>query len=105
MTTTPTSRPSTRPSGDLLRTILDAAGLPHSVGDALDDPSWDVEIQAETDAALALTGKDVGTPILHFEPPEGVAFFWPVIRRLPGEHEAGELWDNVVGLARFTGFA
>ena len=92
-------------SGDLLRTILDAAGLPHSVSDALDDPSWDVEIQTETDAALALTGNDVGTPILHVEPPEGVAFFGPVISRLPGEHEAGELWDHVVGLARFPGFA
>ncbi len=91
--------------GDLLATVLDAAGLPRSVGDALDDPAWDAGIQAETDAALALTGKDVGTPILHFEPPAGVAFFGPVISRLPGEGEAVELWDHVVGLARFPGFA
>jgi len=50
-------------------------------------------------------GKDVGTPIIHFEPPQGVAFFGPVISRLPGEAEAIELWDHVVGLARFPGFA
>ena len=43
---------------------------------------------AETDEALALTGKDVGTPIIHFAPPAGVAFFGPVISRLPAEDDA-----------------
>ena len=63
--------------------------------------AWDAEIRAETDEALALTGKDVGTPIIHFEPPDGVAFFGPVISRLPTDDEAVELWDHVVGLAGF----
>jgi 2-hydroxychromene-2-carboxylate isomerase len=89
--------------------LADAAlaevGLPGELAGALEDPSWDEEIQASTDEALALTGKDVGTPILHFEPPQGVAFFGPVISRLPSESEAVELWDHVVGLARFPGFA
>ncbi len=62
-------------------------------------------IQAETDEALRLTGKDVGTPILHFQPPGGVAFFGPVISRLPSPEQAAELWDHVVGLASFAGFA
>jgi hypothetical protein len=62
-------------------------------------------IRAETDEALSLAGKDVGTPILHFRPPEGVAFFGPVISRLPDDAEAGELWDHVVALAGFPGFA
>lgn len=85
--------------------ILTELGLPVELADALDDASWDDEIRAETDEALALTGKDVGTPILHFEPPEGVAFFGPVISRLPTEEQAIELWDHVIGLARFPGFA
>lgn len=85
--------------------ILTEVGLPIDLADALDDASWDDEIRAETDEALALTGKDVGTPILHFEPPEGVAFFGPVISRLPTEEQALELWDHVIGLARFPGFA
>lgn len=34
-----------------------------------------------------------------------MAFFGPVISRLPEEHAAAELWDHVVGLARFPGFA
>jgi hypothetical protein len=88
-----------------LEPVLSGAGLPGTLADALDDTAWDVQIQAETDEALALTGKDVGTPILHFEPPAGVAFFGPVISRLPSDEQAGELWDHVVGLARFPGFA
>jgi 2-hydroxychromene-2-carboxylate isomerase len=85
--------------------VLAAAGLPAQLAAALDEPRWDAVVQAETDEALALTGKDVGTPILHFEPPAGVAFFGPVISRLPGEDEAEQLWDHVIGLARFPGFA
>ncbi len=85
--------------------VLAAAGLPAALADALDDATWDRAVQAETDEALALTGKDVGTPILHFEPPDGAAFFGPVISRLPGADEAERLWDHVLGLARFPGFA
>ena len=36
-----------------------------------------------------LTGRDVGTPILHFQPPGGTAFFGPVISRLPSADDAG----------------
>lgn len=91
--------------GSLLQRVLPEAGLPLDLADALEDASWDVEIRAETDEALTLTGKDVGTPILHFQPPAGVAFFGPVISRLPSDEEAVELWDHVLGLARFPGFA
>jgi hypothetical protein len=85
--------------------ILRDAGLPVDLADALDDESWDLEIRAQGEEALALTGRDVGTPIIHFEPPDGVAFFGPVISRLPEPEQAGELWDHVLGLARFPGFS
>jgi hypothetical protein len=52
-----------------------------------------------------LTGRDVGTPIIHFGPPDGVAFFGPVISRLPSAADALRLWDNVVSLSSFPGFA
>ncbi|ANH37272.1 hypothetical protein I601_0826 [Nocardioides dokdonensis FR1436] len=90
---------------ELLEKALAEAGLPAELAEAYDDPSYDAGLQAETDEALALTGKDVGTPILHIAPPEGAAFFGPVISRLPSPEEAGELWDHVVGLATFPGFA
>jgi hypothetical protein len=94
-----------RGTREFLEPVLSVAGLPAGLADALDDGSLDRVIQAETDEALRLTGKDVGTPIIHFRPPEGVAFFGPVISRLPDEEDAGQLWDHVVGLASFPGFA
>ena len=90
---------------EFLEPVLREVGLPTDLADALDDTSWDDAIRADGDEARALTGKDVGTPIIHFEPPDGVAFFGPVISRLPEPEQAGELWDHVVGLARFPGFA
>ena len=90
---------------EFLEPVLNEVGLPTDLADALDDTSWDDAIRADGDEARALTGKDVGTPIIHFEPPDGVAFFGPVISRLPEPEQAGELWDHVVGLARFPGFA
>ena len=95
----------TRAHRDVVEPVLVSAGLPAALAGALEDPSWDAQIQAETDEALALTGKDVGTPILHFQPPHGVAFFGPVISRLPSEQDAVRLWDHVIGLAGFAGFA
>ncbi len=85
--------------------VLASAGLPAALAEALDDASLDAVVQAETDEALALTGRDVGTPIIHVQPPAGVAFFGPVISRLPSEADAVRLWDHVVGLASFPGFA
>jgi hypothetical protein len=81
------------------------ADLPAELADALDDTSFDAELRREADEALALTGKDVGTPIIHFQSPDGVGFFGPVISRLPSEAEAVPLCDNVLGLASFPGFA
>jgi 2-hydroxychromene-2-carboxylate isomerase len=94
-----------RGSRTFLEPILAHLGLPAALAGALDDSSFDAELQRETDEALALTGKDVGTPIIHFQPPDGVAFFGPVISRLPDEADATRLWDHVVGLAGFPGFA
>ncbi|MDT5370767.1 MAG: hypothetical protein QOC62_5198 [Mycobacterium sp.] len=89
----------------LLEPLLDDVGLPGDLADALDDTTFDDEIRAETEEALALTGRDVGTPILHFKPPGGTAFFGPVISRLPSRDDAVELWDHVIALTGFPGFA
>jgi hypothetical protein len=97
--------PEERGSREFAESALEEAGLPAGLARALDDASWDGELRAETDEALALTGKDVGTPIIHFGPPDGTAFFGPVISRLPSDEDAVRLWDHVVGLASFPGFA
>lgn len=84
---------------------LATAGLDVALADAVEATGHDPTIQAETDKALSLTGRDVGTPILHFDPPGGTALFGPVISRLPAPDAAVELWDHVVALSRFGGFA
>ena len=80
------ARQQARPA--FLAPVLADVGLPAALADALEDTAADAVVQAETDEALALTGRDVGTPILQFRPPEGTAFFGPVISRLPDEEEA-----------------
>ena len=97
--------PAVRGSRAFVEPLLARAGLPTDLAEALDDTSFDAELRAETDHALSLTGKDVGTPIIHFEPPNGTAFFGPVISRLPAPEDAVRLWDYVTGLAAFPGFA
>jgi len=93
-----------RGTTDFVVPVLEGLGWDAALADALEDTSLDARIQAETDEALALTGKDVGTPILQFRPPEGLAFFGPVISRLPDPEDAVALWDHVIGLASFSGF-
>jgi hypothetical protein len=89
-------RPRTRGSigARLRRGPLIRTGLPVALADALDDTALGAEIQLETDETLFLTGKDVDTPILQFEPPDGVAFFGPVLSRPPDDDHAAELWDH-----------
>jgi len=92
-------------SRNMLEPLLRELELSTEFVDALEDTALDDEIRAETEEALTLTGRDVGTPILHFQPPGGTAFFGPVISRLPSADDAGALWDHVIALASFPGFA
>jgi len=85
---------------------LEAVGLDRRLGAAGDDASWDAAVRRETEAGLALTGDDVGTPLIGFDDSEGnpVGFFGPVISR-PVEGEAGlRLWDGVHAAATTPGF-
>jgi len=87
--------------------VLAAAGVDHGFAAALDDPSWDPELDAETELALERTGRDVGTPIITFNRADGSAlsFFGPVISRVPHPDDAVPLWEAVTTLASFPGFA
>ena len=60
-----------RGTAEFVGPVLDEVGPRDLVG-RLDDESLDTDIRSETEEALALTGRDVGTPIIHYEPPHGV---------------------------------
>lgn len=85
--------------------VLAAAGLPPSYAAALDDTSLDDLLDEETELALSRTGRDVGTPIITFRPPDGLSFFGPVISRVPDDADALPLWHAVTTLAAYPGFA
>ncbi len=87
------------------RAALAACGLSESYVDHLHDESQDAVIRADTEDALSRTGDDVGTPIVAVGGDDGVAFFGPVISRVPTPEEAVELWDAVMTLARWPGFS
>lgn len=83
--------------------VLDSLGLDPSlagVGDSFEDV-----VRADTELALERAGRDIGTPVLTFSPPDGFSFFGPVIAKAPKGEDALKLWDTVETLARFPGFA
>jgi hypothetical protein len=84
---------------------LESAGLSPDLAGAATDARWDGVIAAETDEALARVGDDLGTPILSFDPPEGPAFFGPVISDNPSDEEALRYWEALRTLADMPGFA
>ncbi len=91
----------------LVGDALQRAGLAETYAGERDDDAHDTVIRAETDLALERTGRDVGTPIITFDPgtEAEASFFGPVISRIPRGPEAVAVWDAVVTLARTPGMA
>lgn len=90
---------------DKIVAALELAELSTDYAPAAHEAAWDTIIEAETEAALARTGRDVGTPIITFRPPDGLSFFGPVISRIPEDEDAVPLWNAVTMLAAYPGFA
>lgn len=87
------------------RPALVGVGLPEGLAAALDDERYDEVVRQETGDARRRAGQDAGTPILGFDPPDGPAYFGPVIAELPADEDAVALFEAVARLARWPGFA
>ncbi len=85
---------------------LAAAGLDVGHAAAYDDESWDTLIREGMDDGLSLVGDDVGTPIIAVTNSRGerVAYFGPVITRIPSTEDSLRMWDALTTMMDIDGF-
>lgn len=80
--------------------VLAQLRLDATLADALAEPAWDDAIRESMAEGFALTGQDVGAPLIAIDGRAGrVGFFGPVLTELPEVDEAVEIWDSVVRMA------
>ncbi len=86
--------------------VLADVGLPPELAQVAWTDEFDAVVRASHAEGIAQVGDHVGTPVIATDDESGarIAFFGPVISRIPRGEAAGRLWDGVVRVAAVPGF-